>query len=149
MAETSEHQIIINALTSLKAFCPQSAVYAEDVVDAITEKGVVLNDTVGSLLLDLHKQRITVFGYDSVITCYQKWYVCQNPPSERRSWGNYNGHCNLWSIDSLEMWDQNKKTALQEKEKELKELGHTCIYYQESRDPMMSWCEKDICTGSK
>src|SRR5690606_21930456 len=124
-------------------FDPTSAVYAEDVIDAITEKGIILNGKVRNVLLDLHKQRIAVYGYDSLETCFQKWYVCQHPPSERRSWGNYNGHGNLWSIDSLKMWNQNKKAALLQKEKELRELGHTCIYYQESRDLMMSWCEKD------
>lgn len=49
-----------------------------------------------NILWDLHKQRITVYGFESEESCYRLWYICKNPPSTRRSFGNFNGHGNWW-----------------------------------------------------
>lgn len=51
---------------------------------------------VNEILLDLHKKRITVYGYEDVSSCYQVWYICLKTPSQRRSFGNLGGHGDWW-----------------------------------------------------
>ena len=54
-------------------------------------------DRIRNTLLQLHKERLVVFGYKNDTSCHQLWYVCPNPPSERRCFGNFNGHGEWWA----------------------------------------------------
>ena len=99
---------ILKTLHILGAIDPQTSVSPVAViVDLVARRiGTVPDGTVylensafgqnvKSEFMKLHSERQVVYGYKSLSSCYQKWYVCTDPPSVRRSFGNMNG--NMWS----------------------------------------------------
>lgn len=48
------------------------------------------------MFYELWNERILLKGYVDSYTCYPSWVLSQTIPSERRSFGNLNGHGDFW-----------------------------------------------------
>ena len=59
-----------------------------------------------------------------------------------------------WEMDDetmkLAIEDMHKRAQnVDQKIKELKDQGHTCLFIRESYPPQISWCQKPACEGRK
>ena len=103
---------VLKALTDIRAFNVEMSVYESDIVRQVVFGVCDRSITQGNehykkyytaiikVLYQLHKERLLVYGYESAESFYTKWYICLNPLSKRRCFGQFGDHFDMWDTYS-------------------------------------------------
>jgi len=103
--------LVVQALKELGAVDVKSAVYTSDIVckvvygrtdfvfsrtDPNFQTYLLWQERIHDVLRSLHNERIVVFGFRNIFENYEQCYIELNPPSTRKSFGQFMGHGEMW-----------------------------------------------------